>query len=77
MACMEPCLGAFCAPGWWDGMQPVAGNERLPSDVLCLKDLVLLRYIIEERYCVVFKLDYLKWGDHFCRGHEQSLSESH
>jgi hypothetical protein len=24
--------------GWWDGMQPVAGNERLPSDVLCLKD---------------------------------------
>lgn len=25
--------------GWWDGMQPVAGNERLPADVLCLKDM--------------------------------------
>ncbi|CAE8627957.1 unnamed protein product [Polarella glacialis] len=25
--------------GWWDGMQPVAGNERLPDDVLCLKDM--------------------------------------
>mmetsp|Transcript_98940 Transcript_98940/g.261354 ORF Transcript_98940/g.261354 Transcript_98940/m.261354 type:complete len:601 (+) Transcript_98940:90-1892(+) len=25
--------------GWWDGMQPVAGNERLPQDVLCLKDM--------------------------------------
>jgi len=25
--------------GWWDGMQPYAGNERLPVDVLCLKDL--------------------------------------
>mmetsp|Transcript_95364 Transcript_95364/g.208617 ORF Transcript_95364/g.208617 Transcript_95364/m.208617 type:complete len:603 (-) Transcript_95364:78-1886(-) len=25
--------------GWWDGMQPVVGNERLPSDVLCLKDM--------------------------------------
>jgi len=25
--------------GWWDGMQPAAGNERTPSDVLCLKDM--------------------------------------
>lgn len=25
--------------GWWDGMQPVAGNERIPDDVLCLKDM--------------------------------------
>jgi len=25
--------------GWWDGMQPVAGNERIPHDVLCLKDM--------------------------------------
>merc|ERR1719261_2215146 len=25
--------------GWWDGMQPVVGNERLPDDVLCLKDM--------------------------------------
>jgi len=25
--------------GWWDGMQPVVGNERLPQDVLCLKDM--------------------------------------
>jgi len=25
--------------GWWDGMQPVAGNERIPQDVLCLKDM--------------------------------------
>merc|ERR1712151_1374778 len=25
--------------GWWDGMQPVVGNERLPNDVLCLKDM--------------------------------------
>jgi glutamate-1-semialdehyde 2,1-aminomutase len=25
--------------GWWDGMQPVVGNERLPRDVLCLKDM--------------------------------------
>merc|ERR1712151_464357 len=25
--------------GWWDGMQPVVGNERLPKDVLCLKDM--------------------------------------
>jgi glutamate-1-semialdehyde 2,1-aminomutase len=25
--------------GWWDGMQPVAGNERVPGDVLCLKDI--------------------------------------
>eukprot|EP01047_Picozoa_sp_COSAG01_P019946 COSAG01_NODE_1123_length_11617_cov_13.832769_8_plen_1297_part_00 len=25
--------------GWWDGMQPVAGNERIPGDVLCLKDI--------------------------------------
>jgi len=25
--------------GWWDGMQPVAGNDRLPDDVLCLKDM--------------------------------------
>jgi len=25
--------------GWWDGMQPAAGNERTPNDVLCLKDM--------------------------------------
>jgi glutamate-1-semialdehyde 2,1-aminomutase len=25
--------------GWWDGMQPVVGNERIPKDVLCLKDM--------------------------------------
>jgi glutamate-1-semialdehyde 2,1-aminomutase len=25
--------------GWWDGMQPAAGNERTPTDVLCLKDM--------------------------------------
>jgi len=25
--------------GWWDGMQPAAGNERTPQDVLCLKDM--------------------------------------
>ena len=25
--------------GWWDGMQPFVGNERLPGDVLCLKDM--------------------------------------
>jgi len=25
--------------GWWDGMQPAAGNERTPEDVLCLKDM--------------------------------------
>ena len=25
--------------GWWDGMQPAAGNERTPADVLCLKDM--------------------------------------
>jgi len=25
--------------GWWDGMQPAAGNERTPMDVLCLKDM--------------------------------------
>ena len=25
--------------GWWDGMQPTAGNERTPEDVLCLKDM--------------------------------------
>merc|ERR1719421_701853 len=25
--------------GWWDGMQPSAGNERTPHDVLCLKDM--------------------------------------
>jgi glutamate-1-semialdehyde 2,1-aminomutase len=28
--------------GWWDGMQPVVGNERLPDDVLCLKDMSAL-----------------------------------
>jgi glutamate-1-semialdehyde 2,1-aminomutase len=28
--------------GWWDGMQPVVGNERLPKDVLCLKDMSAL-----------------------------------
>jgi glutamate-1-semialdehyde 2,1-aminomutase len=28
--------------GWWDGMQPVVGNERLPDDVLCLKDMTPL-----------------------------------
>lgn len=36
--------------GWWDGMQPVAGNERLPSDVLCLKDMSNLSLkVIEAR----------------------------
>lgn len=25
--------------GWWDGMQPSAGNERTPQDVLQLKDM--------------------------------------
>ena len=25
--------------GWWDGMQPTAGNERTPKDVLQLKDM--------------------------------------
>jgi len=25
--------------GWWDGMQPSAGNERTPNDVLQLKDM--------------------------------------
>jgi len=25
--------------GWWDGMQPVVGNEREVPDVLCLKDM--------------------------------------
>merc|ERR1712087_920731 len=25
--------------GWWDGMQPTAGNERTPNDVLQLKDM--------------------------------------
>jgi len=25
--------------GWWDGMQPVVGNDRIPNDVLCLKDM--------------------------------------
>jgi glutamate-1-semialdehyde 2,1-aminomutase len=25
--------------GWWDGVQPLAGNERIPWDVLCLKDM--------------------------------------
>jgi len=25
--------------GWWDGMQPTAGNERTPTDVLQLKDM--------------------------------------
>merc|ERR1719265_1600973 len=28
--------------GWWDGMQPVVGNERVPQDVLCLKDMSAL-----------------------------------
>ena len=28
--------------GWWDGMQPAAGNERVPGDVLCLKDVSAL-----------------------------------
>merc|ERR1719359_1770819 len=28
--------------GWWDGMQPVVGNERIPEDVLCLKDMSTL-----------------------------------
>mmetsp|Transcript_37564 Transcript_37564/g.111459 ORF Transcript_37564/g.111459 Transcript_37564/m.111459 type:complete len:601 (+) Transcript_37564:45-1847(+) len=28
--------------GWWDGMQPVAGNDRIPQDVLCLKDMSAL-----------------------------------
>jgi len=36
--------------GWWDGMQPVAGNERLPQDVLCLKDMSALSLkVIEAR----------------------------
>lgn len=36
--------------GWWDGMQPVAGNERLPDDVLCLKDMNSLSLkVIEAR----------------------------
>jgi len=36
--------------GWWDGMQPVAGNERLPQDVLCLKDMSELSLkVIEAR----------------------------
>ena len=28
--------------GWWDGMQPSAGNERTPQDVLCLKEMSAL-----------------------------------
>merc|ERR1712151_138870 len=36
--------------GWWDGMQPVAGNERIPDDVLCLKDMSdLSMKVIEAR----------------------------
>lgn len=36
--------------GWWDGMQPVAGNERIPDDVLCLKDMNALSLkVIEAR----------------------------
>lgn len=36
--------------GWWDGMQPVAGNERIPDDVLCLKDMSALALkVIEAR----------------------------
>eukprot|EP00930_Biecheleria_cincta_P037709 TRINITY_DN2590_c0_g1_i2.p1 TRINITY_DN2590_c0_g1~~TRINITY_DN2590_c0_g1_i2.p1 ORF type:complete len:623 (+),score=129.39 TRINITY_DN2590_c0_g1_i2:65-1870(+) len=36
--------------GWWDGMQPVAGNERMPQDVLCLKDMSNLSLkVIETR----------------------------
>lgn len=34
--------------GWWDGMQPVAGNERLPQDVLCLKDMSQLSLKVIE-----------------------------
>jgi len=34
--------------GWWDGMQPVAGNERLPDDVLCLKDMNALSLKVIE-----------------------------
>ncbi|CAJ1332972.1 unnamed protein product [Effrenium voratum] len=34
--------------GWWDGMQPVAGNERLPDDVLCLKDMSNLSLTVIE-----------------------------
>eukprot|EP00931_Biecheleriopsis_adriatica_P071958 TRINITY_DN4593_c0_g2_i1.p1 TRINITY_DN4593_c0_g2~~TRINITY_DN4593_c0_g2_i1.p1 ORF type:complete len:601 (+),score=147.98 TRINITY_DN4593_c0_g2_i1:48-1850(+) len=34
--------------GWWDGMQPVAGNERLPDDVLCLKDMSALSLTVIE-----------------------------
>lgn len=34
--------------GWWDGMQPVAGNERLPQDVLCLKDMSALSLKVIE-----------------------------
>ena len=38
----QPChiFSRSLMAGWWDGMQPVAGNERLPSDVLCLKDII-------------------------------------
>ena len=25
--------------GWWDGMQPLAGNDRLPEDLLTLQDM--------------------------------------
>jgi len=36
--------------GWWDAMQPVAGNERIPDDVLCLKDMNALSLkVIEAR----------------------------
>jgi len=36
--------------GWWDGMQPVVGNDRIPADVLCLKDMSTLSLkVIEAR----------------------------
>jgi len=36
--------------GWWDGMQPAAGNERTPQDVLCLKDMnALSLHVIAAR----------------------------
>ena len=38
---MKPLVVTFGGAyhGWWDGMQPYVGNERIPSDVLCLKDM--------------------------------------
>jgi glutamate-1-semialdehyde 2,1-aminomutase len=44
--------------GWWDGMQPVVGNERMPGDVLCLKDMNALSMMVikarsREIACVI------------------------